>query len=92
MYIIIDSPRVLLTQFNKNNKAKPARKSIHASISNTFKMTEPVDKPSKFVPGWDIGVIPGVAFPAEKFYTGLDAERQYKNSNYYNPNSHNNRL
>lgn len=62
------------------------------SIPNPFKMLETVDKAFQTLPCRNIGVVPGIAFSAIKFYYSLYCKGKNKNSNYYNPYSHTKRL
>lgn len=101
MYIIQVKPDTELTEFNnrakicpkyRTNPAPYADGESGASITNPFEVAETVDKPFQTFLCRNIGVITGITFPASQLYCGLDTECHNKNSNYYNPNSHNHRL
>ena len=62
------------------------------SIPNALKVAETVHKPLQTLSCRDVGVVIHLAFSTSEHNTGFHTERQYNNSNYYIPNSHDNRL
>ena len=62
------------------------------SVSNPLEVTETVYKPFQPFLGGDVGVKADITFPTAKLHCCPDDKSKDKNSNYYNPYSHNHRL